>query len=123
MLTSADLALLPALKRIPAASALGRSFKAVATLASTLQESDATEPHALAAMAMRGLLTLADHAGSAHVKLSDLSEISSVAACMARLNPALRGELMDNQTACSTTIGNALLIAPTGSGEPRSGKE
>jgi CRISPR-associated endonuclease/helicase Cas3 len=120
MLTDAGLAPLPSLKRISAASALGRSFKALATLASTLQEADATELRGLAAMAMRGLLTLADHAGSAHVQISDLSEISSVAACMARLGPAIRGELMDHQTACSTTVGNALLIAPTGSGKTES---
>ena len=120
MLSSAGLAPLPTLKRIPAVAALGRSFKELATLASTLQQADATEPQALAAMAMRGLLTLADHAGSAHVQLSDLSEISSVSSCMAKLRPALQGELMDHQTACSTTVGNALLIAPTGSGKTES---
>ena len=91
ILTSTGLVPLPDLKRIPAPAALGRSFKALFTLATTLEETDATEPQALAAMAMRGLVTLADHAGSAHVQLSELSEISSVEGCMAKLLPALRG--------------------------------
>jgi CRISPR-associated helicase Cas3/CRISPR-associated endonuclease Cas3-HD len=120
MLTSAGLSPLPDLKRIPASAALGRSFKALFTLASTLHEANATEPQCLAAMAMRGLVTLADHAGSAHVQLADLSQISSVEGCLAKLRPALRGELMGHQTACSTTEGNTLLIAPTGSGKTES---
>jgi CRISPR-associated endonuclease/helicase Cas3 len=120
MLTSAGLAPLPDLQRLPAPAALSRSFKTLFTLAKTLQETDATEPQALTAMAMRGLVTLADHAGSAHAQLSDLSEISSVEGCMAKLRPALRGELMEHQTACSITVGNALLIAPTGSGKTES---
>ncbi len=78
---------------------------------------DATSRLALAARAVRGLVVLADHAGSAHERLTAAPSLDSVAAFRDAAASSLERGLEPHQEAAARIDGHALLVAPTGSGK------
>jgi CRISPR-associated endonuclease/helicase Cas3 len=108
---------LPPRTRAAKREALGASMRALQGLWQRLQDQDAASPLGLQARAIRGLVVLADHAGSAHERLSRAPSLSSVAAFRAAAASRLERGLEPHQERASATDGHALLIAPTGSGK------
>lgn len=111
---------LPPLDHLAPAEALSRSFRALCTLGNLVDEEDARASGARTAMAVRGLIMLADHAGSAGIKMSDTPDFSTAEGATSRLRSVVRQDLMRHQIACSEAVGNTLLTAPTGSGKTES---
>lgn len=70
---------------------------------------------ALPARFVRGLVTLADHAGSAHEDFHSLEALRDLDAMTGRLLGGKTGH--PHQLAAARTRGNAILTAPTGSGK------
>lgn len=106
---------LPAIRSEPPRSAFDRAMMALELLAADLEGSSATVPDSLAARMVRGLVLLADHAGSAHQRLTHARSVESVAAFRSQLGP--EWVPYDHQAAAATAGGNVLLVAPTGSGK------
>jgi CRISPR-associated endonuclease/helicase Cas3 len=119
-LQKGDLAVLPPLEYRPPPDALARSFRALSALGDFIDEDDARTSTARTAMAVRGLIMLADHAGSAGVRMSDTPEFSTAENATSRLQSVVGQDLMRHQHACAGAVGNSLLIAPTGSGKTES---
>jgi CRISPR-associated endonuclease/helicase Cas3 len=72
----------------------------------------------LSGMFLRGLLMMADHAGSAHVRFGSMDELQSPEAMHCALIQLPPGnELFRHQTEASMCASNAILTAPTGSGK------
>ncbi len=81
-----------------------------------IRRASATESKSLAGQFARGVLLLADHAGSAWEKFRWLEELKSVDLMVRRLSlddSSLRG----HQREAGEVTGNAILTAPTGSGK------
>ncbi|ACA59801.1 CRISPR-associated helicase Cas3 [Candidatus Desulforudis audaxviator MP104C] len=98
-----------------------RALDAYAQLVVRLRKEDARSSAALAGRFTRGVLILADHAGSAWQAFAKLESLASPA-IMARVldlpPPAKTGdEVYAHQTHASETPGCAVLVAPTGSGK------
>ena len=104
---------LPKLLPIDRSKAFGLAMAALRTHFDDLEVMDATSKASLAFRAMRGLVILADHAGSAHVRLGEAEALDSTKA----LASTIGNELYPHQAESARTDGNALLIAPTGSGK------
>lgn len=110
---------LPALRDISKGEALGRAFKTLAMFEKRLALLPAEAHDSVLATFARGLVLLADHAGSAHIHLGGAEHASS----RERLLGSLRGahgqllELLPHQAACGEVLGHAVLRAPTGSGK------
>jgi CRISPR-associated endonuclease/helicase Cas3 len=104
---------LPALDRLPTDQSLTRAFRAFRVLAEALDSEAATSTLSIQARSMRGLVVLADHAGSAHVQLKEAAVLESVDALRARVPTPL----WPHQEACSALVGHGTLRAPTGSGK------
>lgn len=104
---------LPKLLPMDRAKALGLAMAALRTRFDDLEVAAATSKASLAFRAMRGLVILADHAGSAHVRLGEAEALDSTQAFAS----ALGQSLYSHQAECARTDGSALLIAPTGSGK------
>ncbi len=98
------------------AAALARSMVALDELREQLGATDARQPLALAVRLARGLLQLADHAGSAHALHSVAPSLDSPEA-LGRVTAARMPQLWPHQHECAATDGHALLMAPTGSGK------
>jgi CRISPR-associated endonuclease/helicase Cas3 len=111
---------LPARRALEKREALGAAMRALQELWERLQGEDATSPLALTARALRGLVVLADHAGSAHERLAPAPALASVAAFQQAAAARLSRGLMPHQVQASQTEGHALLVAPTGSGKTES---
>jgi CRISPR-associated endonuclease/helicase Cas3 len=79
-------------------------------------EGTAVDRESLAARTMRGLVMLADHAGSAHERLLEPVSISNPLKFKDSV-PYLKNELPHHQRAAMGTVGHCLLTAPTGSGK------
>jgi CRISPR-associated endonuclease/helicase Cas3 len=99
-----------------AGSRIHRALAAYRRLVRTLEDRPASSSENLAALALRGLVLLADHTASAHVRparsaLEDVEETVSVLG----LGPL--ETLYGHQRAAAACAGHALLVAPTGSGK------
>lgn len=108
---------LPGRSPRPKREALGRAMGALESLTEQLEEDDALAPLARKVRAMRGLVVLADHAGSAHEQLKRAPSLDSVRAFQHAAATSLSRGLEPHQAAAATTAGHALLVAPTGSGK------
>jgi CRISPR-associated endonuclease/helicase Cas3 len=110
---------LPPLRDLPRDEAFAAAMQALHDLSERLELLDATTPAALTIRAMRGLVLLADHAGSAHKRLGRAPTLDSPAAFLDQLRGAFGSdlELHQHQRSAAEAEGHALLIAPTGSGK------
>jgi CRISPR-associated endonuclease/helicase Cas3 len=97
--------------------AFATSMRALSALRADVERRDATERASLTARAMRGIVILADHAGSAHERLGEAPTLDSPGALLAHLGPPFQSTIFPHQEAAAVTDGHALLIAPTGSGK------
>lgn len=98
-----------------------RALDSYAELVGRVRRLDAKSPEALGGRFTRGILIMADHAGSAWRSFDELEALGSPAA-MARvlgLSIAVNdgGGVYYHQTRASKTSGCAILVAPTGSGK------
>ncbi len=66
---------------------------------------------------LRGVMLLADHAGSAHEEFRSLDALHRPETIRPRLAPPRGAEFYPHQTTAADTAGHALLVAPTGSGK------
>lgn len=108
---------LPALRAMSPEQALAEAMRALASLRERLERCDATHPDALAARAMRGLVTLADHAGSAHERHGRAPTLESAQRLSEHLERSGWSFFWPHQRTCAEVDGHAVLIAPTGSGK------
>jgi CRISPR-associated endonuclease/helicase Cas3 len=97
--------------------ALGTAMRALALLAEEIEVEDALSPAARTARAMRGLVVLSDHVGSAHERHIEAPSLASVPAFLEAAKSVLTRGMAPHQSACSQTDGHVLLSAPTGSGK------
>lgn len=119
---SLDLAPLPGLNTLTPREALGRSMAVLRELRDDIEMRAATEPRCVAARFVRGLVILADHAGSAHARVQRGLSLSQPGTLAARIRERVRqsrpaAELWPHQQACAEVLGDAILRAPTGSGK------
>jgi len=75
---------------------------------------------ALAGRLLRGLLVIADHSASAHVSIGYCERLASTAGLLTALQRRPE-ELFEHQRSAMAVAGNAILIAPTGSGKTEAG--
>lgn len=108
---------LPALRQLTPEQALSESMRVLVSLRERLERCEATESGALAARCMRGLMTLADHAGSAHERHGRAPSLESEQRLSEYLEKSGWSFFWPHQRACAKIDGDALLIAPTGSGK------
>lgn len=106
---------LPDIRAASPRAAFDRTMREFELLAADNQRQPATVPASLAVRAARGLVLLSDHAASAHERLGETIVVESVVAFRSQLGPKWVSH--PHQDAASRTDGNALLIAPTGSGK------
>lgn len=93
-----------------------KAINCYSELAQRLASRSFADPVVLAGRFLRGVIVLADHAGSAWQHFSSLAALGAVSDML----PALRIEekaLYPHQARASGTAGSALLAAPTGSGK------
>jgi CRISPR-associated endonuclease/helicase Cas3 len=108
---------LPPLREADPAEAMLLAMTALSRFARSLAATGtAVHPASLAARTIRGLVLLADHAGSAHERLSEPSSMESPAKFRETV-PFLRAALPPHQDLAANTTGHCLLTAPTGSGK------
>lgn len=108
---------LPALRQLPPEEGLAEAMRALVSLGERTERLDATHREALSACAIRGLVTLADHAGSAHEHHGQAPSLVSAGLLLQHLEKSGWSSFWPHQRACSHVDGHALLIAPTGSGK------
>lgn len=108
---------LPGLCSLDRRTALDRAFRALVLLNEAIDVRPADDPLALTARAMRGLVLLSDHAGSAHQALPPAWALSSVASFMKSSAGVLTRKLEPHQQAAAKVVGHVILTAPTGSGK------
>ncbi len=108
---------LPALMDASSGDSLLAAMKSLDRFARDIADNGtAVEPAALAARTVRGLVLLADHAGSAHERLPEPIAIESPSAFKVAA-PFLGSSLPYHQQAASQVLGHCMLTAPTGSGK------
>jgi CRISPR-associated endonuclease/helicase Cas3 len=108
---------LPPRKPLGKRHALASAMRALQELVEGLGADFATSRPALTARAVRGLVVLADHAGSAHERLTFAPSLDSVKAFREAAASRLDRGLEPHQEQAGQTDGHALLVAPTGSGK------
>lgn len=108
---------LPGLRGLTRRSALDRAFRALLVLNDAIDAGPADDRFALTVRAVRGLVLLADHAGSAHRALPPAWALSSVACFRRSSARVLTRALEAHQQAAAGVIGHLILTAPTGSGK------
>ena len=113
-----DLCSLPAQSKGPWL-ALQEALKPVRRLDYTLkQERSAYSTPLLIGRLLRGVMMMADHAGSAHVEFSIAQSLGGVPQLRKRLPALAKDEnLFAHQLKISEVSGNCILTAPTGSGK------
>lgn len=82
-----------------------------------LQEIGATPELRRRGCLYRGLILLADHAGSAGESFRRSRQLENAAALRGRLAPAAPNTYYPHQESAANTRGSAILVAPTGSGK------
>jgi CRISPR-associated endonuclease/helicase Cas3 len=115
-LTKLGFSVLPALRDLDSAEAMLSAMTALAHYFREIEDNGtAVDPASLAARTVRGLVILADHAGSAHEHLREPYSMASPA----RFRETVRclQTSFPHQEAAGETIGHCLLTAPTGSGK------
>ncbi len=108
---------LPTLRRLSSSEALADGMHALASILERVERLDARHPHALAARILRGLVMLADHAGSAHERHLGAPSLESPACLFEHLARAGWSHFWPHQLECAGLDGHGLLTAPTGSGK------
>jgi CRISPR-associated endonuclease/helicase Cas3 len=108
---------LPKIRRRQRAEALASAFCALQRLGERLEDIAATEPTAITACVLRGLVMLSDHAGSAHASLPHAGVLDSVSAFLRTNDWRFTRGLEPHQRASASAVGHCILIAPTGSGK------
>lgn len=108
---------LPGLCRVARRAALDRAFRALLILDEAIDARPADDALAWTARAMRGLVLLSDHAGSAHQTLPPAWALSSVASFRKSAIRVLTRPLEAHQLAAADVVGHLILTAPTGSGK------
>lgn len=91
-------------------------FDAAVNLWRSLRKTSATHSRGIAGRFARGILLMADHAGSAHVTLA-WTEALPCSERMAEMVGLNRQKLWTHQRKALSAHGNAILTAPTGSGK------
>jgi CRISPR-associated endonuclease/helicase Cas3 len=116
-------AITPAIPHDPAAdylrNSVARVYRALGRygrLFRSLERQISSSPDNMAALALRGLVLLADHTASAHITPPHLPAEDQHATTM-RLGLGKSGDVYDHQRAAGACDGNLLLTAPTGSGK------
>jgi len=80
-----------------------------------------TSKHALACRFLRGLVLLSDHAASADEEFGEIKALSDPSAMLAALFSGFGSDnCYEHQGRAQKTLGNAILVAPTGSGKTES---
>jgi CRISPR-associated endonuclease/helicase Cas3 len=116
-LTGLGFSALPALRDIDSAEAMLSAMMAVDRFAQRILDNGrAVDPDSLAARTVRGLVILADHAGSAHERLPEPLSIANPPSFISSVS-YLQGALPHHQAAAVEAVGHCLLTAPTGSGK------
>lgn len=108
---------LPPRARIPKARSLSDAMGALDAMRERLEAGSATDPFALVVRALRGLVMLADHAGSAHERVAVAPSLGSVRGFLDASRALLDRGLEAHQQQAAVTAGHAMLVAPTGSGK------
>lgn len=75
------------------------------------------QPDRVLGLVVRGLMMLADHAGSAHKEFGRRSALGNLDDMRRRLAPPAGHTFHPHQLEAAETMGHALLVAPTGSGK------
>lgn len=109
-------AITPTRLRRDARASIRQAFDAYAELAREIARKEITHPLVLGGQFLRGIITLADHAGSAWREFSSLPALANPQAMAKALDRDWSG-FYGHQRICSDTSGSALLSAPTGSGK------
>lgn len=99
-----------------AVARIHRALKSYRQLVRRLEEQPASSPENLSALALRGLVLLADHTASAHVTPTS-SPLKKVQETVERLDLGPFENLYTHQREAAICTGHALLVAPTGSGK------
>jgi CRISPR-associated endonuclease/helicase Cas3 len=116
-LTNLGFSALPGLRKLDSAEAMLSAMMDLDRFAREIFDNGtAVDPRSLAARTVRGLVMLADHAGSAHERLREPPSIASPSAFRDAVR-YLQADLPYHQAAAMRTVGNCLLTAPTGSGK------
>ncbi len=112
---------LPPLLPRPKAEALARAMRGLDALRISLARCDAITREAILVRFLRGLVVLADHAGSAHEPLRAAPTLDTPEALIAALKSGFSHgndiRLWPHQEAASAIVGHLALCAPTGSGK------
>ncbi len=116
-LTTLGFSALPSLRNLDSTEAMLSALTDLDRFArKILDNGTAVDRESLAARTMRGLIILADHAGSAHERLREPTSMASPANFRGTV-PYLEGVLPHHQAAAICAVGHCLLTAPTGSGK------
>jgi CRISPR-associated endonuclease/helicase Cas3 len=99
-----------------AVARIHRALKSYRQLVRRLEEQLASSPENLSALALRGLVLLADHTASAHVTPTS-SPLKKVQETVERLDLGSLENLYSHQRESAACTRHALLVAPTGSGK------
>lgn len=116
-LSSLGFSPLPALRNLDPAEAMLAAMTDLDRFVREIEDNGtAVDPASLAARTVRGLVILADHAGSAHEHLREPTSMASPTHFRETVR-YLRTALPHHQAAAGETVGHCLLTAPTGSGK------
>jgi CRISPR-associated endonuclease/helicase Cas3 len=102
--------------RLRATGRIHRALKRYRHLVRTLEREAASSPQNLAAIALRGLVILADHTASAHISPAHAA-VDGVEAAVEALKLGPLDSLYRHQQDAAACDGHSLLVAPTGSGK------
>jgi CRISPR-associated endonuclease/helicase Cas3 len=96
-----------------------KSLDAMAGIVDSMRRENADKPEAIGGRFIRGVLIMADHAGSAWESFGGIETLISPSLMRKALNlPAGNSDpIYEHQTRVSETPGSCLLVAPTGSGK------
>jgi len=99
-----------------AVARIHNALKAYRRLVRKLGEQPSSSSENLAALVLRGLILLADHTASAHVRPADLP-FKNIEEMVKILGMGSTDALFPHQREAASRSGHALLVAPTGSGK------
>lgn len=100
-----------------AIAALNRILNALDCHIHSLQQQRFPSRNLMTGRFLRGLMILADHSGSAHAKVRGAAALDSVESASRAVCGFSAAEFHYHQLRARDTVGNALMVAPTGSGK------